>query len=500
MRYFLGLMISVAAGIASAASLPSQLSFDGKLWFTFGSQADCLAAVPLQGAAPEVRAKLAAGLPAIFTCSQPVAFSPAPAPAATGRTFYVDTSAASDAGTGSATSPKKFIGSGLALLSAAGGDTLVIRPGTYGDARDAIGDTGAGKAGAWNVVKAETDGTVVITAGLGLSHRVDHYLQLEGLRFESPTVKSISGRFVKVLRCAFKDGPKTGNTMVLDIGTNDATPGAQYILVEDSYVYGAGGRYTVLVYNADKVILRRVVARHGDGWVQEAGAPQGTVALYNSTDVLTQNLVIVDSGVNDPNGYFEAALYHPSNSRASANIRNVGAMILNTKGPAVGWDDSATVTGMVLEDSVIARSTSVGAVIGGGHKQVTMRRVTINGTGSHGVALYGSSLPSELSLTDSVLANIGGDLTKNMTAGANVVSTQPASNLRPVGAAGATIAKRLGKSGTLYGEAGFDQVQADDLFPLANEAAIRKAMCTDAGVTTGFCAAASLGAYAASLK
>ncbi|MFZ2650123.1 MAG: hypothetical protein WA210_08445, partial [Burkholderiaceae bacterium] len=195
-------------------------------------------------------------------------------------TYYVDANAADDSGNGSLSRPKKYIGSGAALMSSSGGDTLIVKAGTYSNPLDAIGKLVSGKAGAWNIIRAEVDGTVTITAPLNIPLG-DHYLQFEGLKWEGPTEKGINGRFVKMLRCAFKDGPATGNTVVLGIGTSNATPGAQYILVEDSYVYGAGGRYKILVYNSDKVILRRIVARHQDGWSDTKGDPQAVVSLYN---------------------------------------------------------------------------------------------------------------------------------------------------------------------------------------------------------------------------
>lgn len=437
---------------------------------------------------------------------------PANPVAIVGQTYYVDANAANDNGTGSAGSPKKYIGSGMALMSLNGGDTLIVRPGVYGNALDAVTGGRPGKPGAWNVIKAETDGTAIITAGLSLG-LADHYLQFEGLRWDSNTDKSITGRYAKFLRCTFKDGPSSGNSVILRIGTNDATPGAQYILLEDADVYGTGGRYNVLVYNADKVVLRRLVARHGDGWSDVKGDPQAAVSLYNSTDVLTQNLLIVDSGAS---GYFEAALYHPSNDRASVNIRNLGSLILNTAGTAVSWDGPNASSGSLLEDAVIWGAAHAIVVNNAAHSGL-INRVTIGQT-SRGIEDYnggrlfnvrnsvawrvannGFSIPHSNNVCHAPACGGEQDLDPAVSGLTWLPMIRTGLALNTAGAsgtrAGASILKRLGVSGTLYGEPGYDSVTTDNLWPWPREAAIRQRMCTDAGIGTGFCAKASLTQY-----
>jgi len=55
------------------------------------------------------------------------------------------------------------------------------------------------------------------------------------------------------------------------------------------------------------------------------------------------------------------------------------------------------------------------------------------------------------------------------------------------------VTRRLGVSGTLHGEAGYDQPTSDGLWPWPHEERIKTAMCAD--VTAGFCASASLTRY-----
>jgi hypothetical protein len=442
-----------------------------------------------------------------------VSYGSAPTPGSgtgSGSTYYVDANASDDAGDGSSARPKKFITSGAALMSSAGGDTLIVRAGTYGNAKDAVGNLVSGKAGAWNVIKAEIDGTVTITAGLNLT-LIDHFLQFEGIRWDSTSQKNITGRYVKMLRCAFRGGPASGNVMQLAIGTNDATPGAQYILLEDTFVYGPGGRYNVLVYNADRVLLRRVVARHQDGWTDTNGDPQAAVSLYNSSNVLTQNLLLVDSGAT---GYFEAALYHPSNSRPSTGIRNTGAIILNTtKGSGVGWDDAGRSSGNLLEDSVVWGAPNAITINGAAHAG-QINRVTVGRSTSGGVNDWSGG--GGFAVTNSVLWQLGGTNLSSIDHSGNDCfspSCSGESSLNPassgllwlprieVGTAlktagiGANVVYRLGKSGTLWGDVGYDQPTSEALWPWPNEAAVKKAMCTDSGVATGFCAKGSITQY-----
>jgi len=136
-------------------------------------------------------------------------------------TYYVSVSASDDNGAGTLANPKKYITSGLALMSSSGGDTLLIMPGTYTDANDRILSNSVpnGQAGAYNIIKAQTDGTVTIDAPFNLSAvgaAQSSYLQFEGLRWRGSEGK----------RCAFEGGPPGGNTTIFSIGTNNQTPGA----------------------------------------------------------------------------------------------------------------------------------------------------------------------------------------------------------------------------------------------------------------------------------
>ncbi|MBL0125040.1 MAG: hypothetical protein IPP88_20800 [Betaproteobacteria bacterium] len=221
-----------------------------------------------------------------------------------GKDIYVDSMAANDTGKGTKASPKKFLISGLAMMSTSGGDTVTLAAGSYsavGDAITRIVQLPNGKPGAYNVIKAAVDGSVTLTREFSLP-LTSGYLQFEGLKWDSAYTKAVAGHHLRFLRCAFKGGPAIGNVATLVIGTNDQTPGAQHILFEDSWVYGPGGRYKILVYNAEFVVLRRVVARHDAGWTYDGRNPQGGITIYNAKDVYLQNSLVIDSDRTIPVG------------------------------------------------------------------------------------------------------------------------------------------------------------------------------------------------------
>jgi hypothetical protein len=441
----------------------------------------------------------------------------------TGNTYYVDASVANDSGDGSAGSPKKHLQSGLNLMTSAGGGghTLIVKPGTYGNTLDQItGAHGNGTAAHWNTVKAETDGTVFISAifliGLG-----DHYLRFEGLNLTHTAVtKGITGRYVKMIRCSSRGGPAGGtgtsadNAMNFSIGTSDATPGAQYILLEDFWCYDVGGRYSVLVYNADKVILRRVLVRKQAGWSDTKGDPQACIALYNSTDVWTQHCIAIDlpslTGLNN----YEAQLYHPSNEHPSSNITDYGFMSVNCAGAGVGYDDSATTPGMVLSHAMLV-DTAMPVFVNGGNKTVSVNNLTAIGSTGAGPRNY-SSNGATLTISDSVLTNMAnasntggvtlstGSLQNNSypTALSGQTNLNPATSGSTwptrieVGSAfatagqGANLLKRMGAAGTLFGDTGYDQLQNVNLWPWPNEDRIKAELGAQNAI--GFCTGNSL--------
>ncbi|MBI4846006.1 MAG: hypothetical protein HY810_05990 [Candidatus Omnitrophica bacterium] len=85
-------------------------------------------------------------------------------------TYYVDSNAANDSGIGSSLNPKKYIYSGILLMSS--GDTLIIKDGTYTSNNDRIRGVPSGTSGNYTTIKAENDFGVILEglrAGDGLA-------------------------------------------------------------------------------------------------------------------------------------------------------------------------------------------------------------------------------------------------------------------------------------------------------------------------------------------
>jgi hypothetical protein len=76
---------------------------------------------------------------------------------------------------------------------------------------------------------------------------------------------------------------------------------------------------------------------------------------------------------------------------------------------------------------------------------------------------------------------------------------EAASSLKTIGIGGgqigAQIVNRIGTAGTLQGEAGWNTDTGAALWPYPNEARIKKEICTEAGITRGFCFDSSLTHY-----
>jgi len=447
-------------------------------------------------------------------------------------TYYVNASASGDSGSGSQSSPKKYITSGLNLLSSSGGDTLIIMPGTYSHANDAITSSSIpnGQAGAYNIIKAQTDGTVTIDSTFNLTDATasqSRYLQFEGLKWRGPVGNSIVGHHIKILRCAFEGGPANANSVTFGIGTNNMTPGSTDILIEDSWFYGEGGRYNLLIYNSERVVLRRIVARHDGGWCFNvcggSGPPEAGVTVYNSRDILLQNVMVIDSDLIYQ--YWESTFYIISNGTGplgqdSRNTVVDGSLSINNRGVSFKFDGSAPVTNAVIRNSAVyGMGKGFGiALTGNPNSSSTLQNLTLMNTGT-GV-LVGSSATTN-NLTNSIIQgntiqaimdnsgagskwthsnnNCSNNVNNNCRS-ANETSYNALNNgsLYPVrietgstlesagingATVGATILFKLGVSGTLFNDQGVTTTTSESLWPWPSESRIKTDMCDE--ISTG---------------
>lgn len=440
-----------------------------------------------------------------------------------GTSYYVSTTG-NDNNAGSASSPFLTIQKGLSVLSP--GNTLMIRDGTYGGSSNSLINLPNGTPGNTITIQAENEGNVILAAGLTMAH-TNSYLTFQGLRFQDSNGRAILGNHLKFFRNEFKGGCASGNCVNTAVGTNDYNDTAD-ILFEDNWWHGQGGRYNLLVYNANRVVVRRAVIRHDAGWTDTKGDPEAGLNFYNSSDCSAQNVVIVDNDLtyHTWQGAFYS-VYNNSSPNATLNNSWYGNIALN--GRAVGFrlDGNGPVTGIVVQDMVMWDHES-SAAMGSGSSVigVTLNRITAGTSKFSGASIgfeqYATTYAG--TVTNAIVANTNADAfavsmtyfdsfnNGNTSAGTGRVLYSPFTNglsyltrieagsaLKTAGSGGgqigAQIVNRIGSSGTLQGESGWNVDTGTALWPFPFETRIKKELCTDPGITRGFCSSLSLTDY-----
>ncbi len=356
-------------------------------------------------------------------------------------------------------SPGQSISAAIQQLQPGG--TVVVRPGSYSSF-----SLKACTSSAWCRVMAQVDGTVTVS---GLSIGAGNwYTSIEGFKFTGSGQKVINGSYVKLKRDAFVGGPTSGNSVIVQIGSNDRTPGANKILMEDSWVYGAGGRYKVLVYNATNIILRRVVTRTDPGYNNSDGAPEADITVYDSQNVEVQNAIAVDGRGSRA---YVAVFYNALNGSVSTpNSTRAwrGNIAINGSGYYMGTEGETSISGLVVEDgAAIGGTYGISQLKGSGN---VYRRMTLLNSSGDGFGIFGGSA----TVSNSIVAGQRGTAFNGVSCSSCQTSTSGLRYLvEPVNGKGANIVNRIGVSGTLYGETGFDRVTDDPLWPWPNQDRIK---------------------------
>jgi hypothetical protein len=388
----------------------------------------------------------------------------------------------------STAAPKLTIQAGLGCLAAGG--TLAIRDGTYSGAANALSLSKLPTlpAGNYVTIRAENEGNVIITAGLNTGNRA--YVIVQGLRFQDELEHRVSGNHLKFFRNEFKGGCRpSGNC------TNTVV-GGQDILFEDNWWHGPGGRYNLLVYASDRVVVRRGVIRHDGGWTDtdDPDDPEAGLNFYNSSNCSAQNVIILDSNLTYKT--WQSAFYSVSNSSSPpphANSDNswLGIIALNNFSGAGGaglrYDGIASQSGHVVEDAVLWDASwgmNVAFSRPSASVDVAASRLTIGRTSGSGTGIGGDSAGTK-SFTNVRRSNVS---IEDVTA-TNVVTGAPTYLPQQLAGVGANVINRIGTAGSLQGEAGWNADTGEVLWPFPNEARIFKEMCSDADASLrrGFC-------------
>ncbi len=425
---------------------------------------------------------------------------------------------------------------GYAIQQMNGSDTLIVRDGLYEQPNDAIVTAPSGTASGYTIIKAENDGGAVINAKLSLKDPV-HHIQLEGIKWKGSNNDVITGNNIKIFRCAFEGGPAGGNTHNFNIGTNDDDRKARNILIEDSWFYGLGGRYTLLIIWASEVVIRRTTIRHDGGWdtaglITPGSTPESGITIYNSENVQLQNVIVLDSITTSfqdaemlrPRN-FTAAFYNVSNEPDRyRNTRIVGSISFNNIRTAFGYDDGSNKVNAIIENSAAWRADNAEGYFAGSaltisnKDQVEARNLTLINSQKSGtsnttaVANWGENATGFLTIKNSIITNApkgfkGSSESYNVC---DLISQQDCnttnsysyipqsngllyltriedgSNLEVDGengsTIGATIINRIGQSGTLYGEPNFDTLLNEPLWPWTNQARMVADFCSANGI------------------
>ncbi len=431
--------------------------------------------------------------------------------------YYANTLVSNDSGDGlTPGTAKKFISSAIALMSSAGGDQVILANGTYSNTQfDSITRTttfpngGGANAAYFNVVRANTTGGVRITADIDTPLTLAN-VKFQGLIWDSANQKNFNGRYLYIKDCGIKGGPATNNVIKLTIGTNDANT-TDHITVEDCWVWGDGGRYDILVYNAYGVILRRVVTRHDGAWTDSKGDPEASITLYNANNCIIQNSIVVDSTLSYHT--WQSAFYSVYNSasyNSNANNKWQGVIAYNNiepgnnDGASLRYDGNVQQANQIIEHAVFwdtnwGINCSYASPVDISANNLTIGKTTSAGTGyGIGGGSGGNTTFRNAIITNMPTADLSGesatyfDTYNNGTtsSGTGQKTYNPRtngllylprieanSNLSHDGSSsgqiGASILYKYGVDGTFYGDPNCDVLTANTLWPWRNEDLIK---------------------------
>lgn len=274
-------------------------------------------------------------------------------------TYYVSING-SDSNSGTSVAPWKTFSKAFSVM--AGGDTLIVKNGTY---NYAMIDPPSGSPGQYTVIKAENDGGAIIDGqhsisvypGSVLNINNRSYIRVEGFKFVNggENVITIWGgsHHIELKRVgAGNANAMTTYAIVISMSGND-------ILLED--VWAWGGARKLIVSGGNNVILRRVVVRW-DFHTSSTSVPRSGIAFYDGTNSICENCIALDFNQH-PGAY--GAIRGP---HGAINNKFIGNIILNVKGFVGFWPsewDKGDIYNSVVWDVPLAgvRAGSNGGII-----------------------------------------------------------------------------------------------------------------------------------------
>jgi hypothetical protein len=425
---------------------------------------------------------------------------------------FVATTGSDARGDGSSLRPWASIGHGINKLKPS--ETLIVRDGVYSGQRNLINSRlisiPSGTRHKPTVIRAERPFGARIRNDKPLNYydnllRLDENVQdvvIDGFIFDQvdslhPSyVVEIGGTRITLSRIIVRRGG------VVDEYGGWIALGGSDNLVEDCAGTGAAryGFYTGgPTAKHQRNIFRRCVGRLD---FSPSRQPKATFAVYGNDrgnevrDILLQNCVAID-GQRGPRGGEEtyAGFYFPKNA---TNVTVQGSIALNLDvGYAGFFVRELGGANIRLEHSIAwnihgAETVAGFRINGKTDDPVNIKNLTVGST-RHGY--YNRDRSRHKSLTDSLFIDVqrlaagedagwaaerGNRNLSSAMAGAALAGTFSASQAMltgpasPGGRAGATIRYRYGRSGSRWGEAGFDELTREELWPWPYEDEIRR--------------------------
>ncbi|MDO8748641.1 MAG: right-handed parallel beta-helix repeat-containing protein, partial [Candidatus Omnitrophota bacterium] len=430
-------------------------------------------------------------------------------------TYYVATTG-NNSNPGTSAQPWLTISYGCSAI--AGGDTLYIKDGVYTGAANRISNVPSGSSGNYTKIYAENDWKVTISNPTNFPAYLNNnsYVEVRGIKFKNYAGVKVyvnNSNHIKIIRCSSDDNGGTAAGFL--------TSNSRYVLFEECYKYGAS-RYPFQVNagsgSSSYIIFRRCVVR----WdYSNTNVPQACFANYGQSYVYFQNCLAIDG--LDIRG--QEVVYDGLKGFFVPNGANQthfqGCLALNLEGAGF-WMEKSPVTNVTLTNSVVWDCKNHANAGTDGYPPRTFYSEGGIGSLSLSHCVFGQSnwtsrvVDSDLgtgdTLKNSIIANFGamtdyaedgfdtsvyndyygnnGGRNRTGGLGAHSLTINPFTNSLKYltriesgsdlagkaddgGKIGATILKKIGVSGTLYGEAGWDAVTADNLWPFPNEDVMR---------------------------
>jgi hypothetical protein len=435
-----------------------------------------------------------------------------------GATYYISPTGSDITGNGSPNNPWATFSKGISSIS--GGDTLIAKSGIYKGNSNRIVNPPSGSAKAYTKIQAEADWGVTISGTTQTTCQIDkshNYIEVRGLKFKNPFVNKciIYGNYIKVIRCASDGAPGNGSSF---------SGGGSYNLFEECYAWGQG-RYPIRTCKPGQyIIFRRCVVRWDYSNTDE---PQSCFANYDCPNVYFQNCIAIDGVDNRGQDVEYDGLKGFFTPNGANETHYEGCISLNMEGTGFFIEDSP-VSNVTLTNCVAwASKNHVNAGTDGypprafygrqGDGPLTINHCTFGGSDWTGNGVSVRSDLNNSTIKNSILANFtalssdayaesdfdtsdyndyygnAGRRNRKGRIGAHSFTINPfAKSLKYLlrienkshldgrandgGDIGATILKKIGVSGTLYGEAGWNTVTDENLWPFPNEDEMRADM------------------------